>query len=280
MAVLSTGSPVRLRLPTMPTVAAGTAELYYEVRGGGPPVLFIMGATGDGGHFTRVAELLADEFTVVTYDRRGNSRSPRPSGWSGTSIAEQADDAVALLRALDLVPAAVFATSLGAVYGVWLVLHRPEMLRGAILHEPGLRAVLARREQAAAQTRQAVENGLAAGGPPGAVEAFWRHVAGDAGWDALPASVRERILGNGETLVEVEVGSYESYRPDDAELAAVELPVMMLAGEETLPRFVEAAAWVADRLGVEVERVPGGHAAYHTHPRELVDVIRPFLRRL
>jgi alpha-beta hydrolase superfamily lysophospholipase len=39
-----------------------------------------MGATGDAGHFERLAKLLADGFTVVTYDRRGNGRSPRPPG--------------------------------------------------------------------------------------------------------------------------------------------------------------------------------------------------------
>ena len=56
------------------------AHLYYEVRGSGPPLLLIMGATGDAGHFERVADLLADDHTVVTYDRRGNGRSPVPRG--------------------------------------------------------------------------------------------------------------------------------------------------------------------------------------------------------
>lgn len=86
----------------MPTVTVNGAELYYEVRGGGPPVLFIMGATGTGGVFETVAEILSDEFTVATYDRRGNGRSPRPAGWETTSAEEQADDAAALLDALDL----------------------------------------------------------------------------------------------------------------------------------------------------------------------------------
>ena len=82
----------------MPTVAVNGAELYYEVRGTGPTVLLIMGATGDGGHFDRLADLLADEFTVMTYDRRGNGRSPAPAGWTTTSPEEQADDAAALLK--------------------------------------------------------------------------------------------------------------------------------------------------------------------------------------
>jgi hypothetical protein len=45
--------------------------------------------TGDAGHHAEVADLLASEFTVVTYNRRGNSRGPRPQGWTATSIDEQ-----------------------------------------------------------------------------------------------------------------------------------------------------------------------------------------------
>ena len=70
-----------------------------------------MGFTGDGGHFETLAELLADEFTVVTYDRRGNGRSPRPAGWAKTSPQAQADDAAALLAALGLAPAGVYGSS-------------------------------------------------------------------------------------------------------------------------------------------------------------------------
>ena len=82
-------------------VVNGTT-LYYEKQGTGTAVLLIAGSTGDAGNFTRAADLLADEFAVVTYDRRGNSRSPRPTGWTATSVAEQADDAAGLIDALDL----------------------------------------------------------------------------------------------------------------------------------------------------------------------------------
>jgi len=64
----------------MPWATVNGAELYYEIRGSGPPVVLIMGGTGDGGHFDTLADFLADEFTVVTYDRRGNGRSPVPPG--------------------------------------------------------------------------------------------------------------------------------------------------------------------------------------------------------
>jgi hypothetical protein len=51
----------------MPRREINGAELHYELQGSGPPVLLVMGGTGDGGHFATLAPLLADEFTVVTY---------------------------------------------------------------------------------------------------------------------------------------------------------------------------------------------------------------------
>lgn len=59
--------------PAMATVDVNTATLYFERRGDGPPLLLVPGAAGDAGIWDTVADALADEFTVVTYDRRGNS---------------------------------------------------------------------------------------------------------------------------------------------------------------------------------------------------------------
>ena len=86
----------------MSLVEVNGATLYYEVRGEGPPFLMIPGTPGYSGHYVPLAELLADEFTVVTFDRRGNSRSPQPEHRDKTSVREQADDAAALLQWLDL----------------------------------------------------------------------------------------------------------------------------------------------------------------------------------
>src|SRR5437879_3223234 len=51
------------------------ARLYFETRGSGPLMLLIPGANGDANAFPPFANLLANEFTVVTYDRRGYTRS-------------------------------------------------------------------------------------------------------------------------------------------------------------------------------------------------------------
>jgi pimeloyl-ACP methyl ester carboxylesterase len=56
------------------------AQLYHQVRGSGPALLMIHGTGADSGCYDKVAARLASDFTVVTYDRRGWSRSPRPAG--------------------------------------------------------------------------------------------------------------------------------------------------------------------------------------------------------
>ena len=149
----------------MPRVTVNGAELYHEVRGAGPPALLIMGATGDGGHFDAFADVLAEEFTVVTYDRRGNGRSPVPAGWATTSPEEQADDAAALLTALGVGPAAIFGTSSGGNFALCLLVRHPEVASGAILHDPGLYALVDDFDAVRAPVRALVRSAREAGGP-------------------------------------------------------------------------------------------------------------------
>src|SRR6187431_1884048 len=113
----------------MPRTSVNGTELYYEIRGTGAPVLLVMGGSGDGGHFDAIADLLCDEFTLVTYDRRGNGRSPVPAGWETTSPEEQADDAAGLLAALVRSPAVVCGTSSGAPFALCLLGRHPAAVR-------------------------------------------------------------------------------------------------------------------------------------------------------
>jgi pimeloyl-ACP methyl ester carboxylesterase len=264
----------------MPTVTANETELYYEVRGAGPPFLLIMGATGDGGHFDAFAELLADEFTVISYDRRGNGRSPAPTGWTTTSPEEQADDAAALLDVLGTGPAAVFGTSSGGNYALCLLVRHPGRVRGVILHEPGLYALVDDVDAVRAPVRALIQKEMATGGPSVAVEAFWRYVAGDDGWNRLAPTLRERLRAAASTLFDVELGTYELYLPDEETLTALSAPVRLIVSEDGLPFFAEITRRLGARLAVDIATTPGTHAAYHDHPQDLAELIRPFLRQV
>jgi pimeloyl-ACP methyl ester carboxylesterase len=258
------------------TVQANGAELYHEVCGAGPPVLCISGATGDAGHFARLAELLADEFTVVCYDRRGNSRSSIPAGTTTSPVEEHADDAAALLQALGLAPAAVVANSGGAIVALALSIHHPEVVRVAALDEPPMIAEIPSREQAMAALGPIFEAGVQSGGSPEAVERFLDFASGGV-FRQLEPALRQRMVGNGRALFGTEFG-WETYRPDDATLAGIAVPIEVLAGRDTAPPFAQAAAWLAARLGTRVRELPGAHVPMFTHPEELAATLRPLLR--
>ena len=190
----------------MASIAVNGTTLYYELRGSGPPLLFISGATGDAGHWTEVADAdLVSEYTVLSYDRRANSRSPRPENWTTAPIDEQADDAAELLRALDLAPAVAYGNSQGAIILTSLALRHPSLLRGAIFHEPPYAAVTSAAEERGVKLQQLISDGMAKGGPPMATELFLRWIAGDKTFEALDPELRDRMLGNGEVLFGLEL---------------------------------------------------------------------------
>ena len=261
-------------------VAVNGTTLYYEIHGTGPSVLCIAGTTGDAGHFTQVATQLADELTIVTYDRRGNSRSPRPEGWTQTSVPEQAEDAAALIQALQLAPVAVFATDAGGRIGLDLLIRFPHLLRGVILHEPVLPSVLRHPEHVIGPVQAAIFQGFQAKGLPGGVEAVLRYVAGDAAMAAIPSQTLERLLQNAETVFGIERSEeFANWCPTEAALATVQVPVAVLMGRESAEFFGEMANWLAPRLNTPVITAPGGHAAYFDHAPELAETLRPILRR-
>jgi pimeloyl-ACP methyl ester carboxylesterase len=265
-------------------IDTGTTKLYHEVHGSGPPLLLITGAIGDAGGWGRVLPLLAEEFTVVTYDRRAMSRSPRPAGWAATSIAEQADDAAALLRALALGPALVVGHSGGASIACGLVARHPGLVRHAVLYEPPLIAVAPGAETMVAGAKAAIDRAVGEGGPRQAMEQAMRADGGDEAIDLLIASTPpadlERMLGNGAVFFEIELPMFASFVPDRDGMRAGGVPLTVALGADNRDTwFGAASAWLAEGTGAELVELPGGHGGLVTHPEALVELVRGVARR-
>ncbi len=260
-------------------VDIGDTRLYCEVHGTGPSLVLVPGASGDGGYLQPLADALADEFTVVTYDRRGNSRSPRPEGWTRTSSEEQARDIAGLVRALDVAPAVVLGNSSGAIIALYAVMEHKRLFRGALLHEPALLSVLQHPEDVMVVMQPMIKDAMAKGGPRAAMEAFVGFAAGES-IRPLPGPVIQRMLNNGEVFFGLEFGTFESWRPDEERLRALSVPVKLLVGEESPPFFGEIGLWIAERLGNEVVRVPGGHVGMIDRLHDFVEAVRPLVRAM
>src|SRR5215210_5408383 len=94
---------------TTEKVISEGAEIYCERRGNGPILLLITGAMGDAGFYSSSADILANEFTVVSYDRRSNSRSTGDRNTAMT-VAQQARDAAAIISAMGANKATIFGS--------------------------------------------------------------------------------------------------------------------------------------------------------------------------
>jgi pimeloyl-ACP methyl ester carboxylesterase len=251
----------------------GDLELYHEVRGAGPVVLLVPPVPGDGGQFEALAAAL-NGYTVVTYDRRGTSRSPRPRGWTATTVAEQADDAADLLRRVTSDSAVIYGTSNGAMIGLELALRHPESVSMALLHEPPLLSVLADPEPVGRMLGELIGAGMERGGPVGALDAFLRFAYGDGLVDQIDPALRARMDANAATVFSIELPGFQAYRPDEGALRSLGVPVRLLVGEDqALPFFGEAATWLAERLGTSVVTSPGAHGPHWSHPVELAALI-------
>src|SRR5687768_10908404 len=85
---------------------------------------------------------MSNEFTVVTYDTRGNSRSLLDGPPSDVAVETHADDAMRLIAALGAERAHVLGNSSGAVIGLELVTRHGECLDTLIAHEPPVMSLL------------------------------------------------------------------------------------------------------------------------------------------
>jgi pimeloyl-ACP methyl ester carboxylesterase len=257
---------------------AGGTELYFEARGEGDPLLLIAGGLADAGQFSVLAEELASGSRVITYDRRGNSRSPAPAGWSSTSVDEQADDAAALLEGLGIAAASVYGHSIGAQVALDLALRRPEMVHTAVLQDPAMMSVLADPGATLAIVGPVIEEAMQAGGPPAAADAFYRFAVGGA-LNALDPETYERMKANGAVLFGVEFEPLSGWMPDEGALRRSRVPVLILSGEESPAFFLEAGEWLGRRLHAPVERVPGGHGAPFDHGPAVAARVAQFLEK-
>ena len=115
---------------------ADGAGLYFERRGDGPPLLMITGGGGDCAYYSAIAGILATDYTVVTYDRRGNSRSLLRGGPATITMAQQSADAVAVLRACGFESAMIFGNSGGATIALDLAATHPQVIQTVVAHEP------------------------------------------------------------------------------------------------------------------------------------------------
>ena len=242
-----------------PTVEGAGVPLAFVERGEGPAVLLVHGIASDAAALAGPCEELAADARVIAYDRRGYGASGAPEPYGGTTVEEQAEDAGALLRALDAHPAVVCGDGFGALVALDLLRRHGALVRGVVLCNPPLFALVPEATEVLAAQRQAIEEAVRERGPEAGVEAWLSGRADDEALSRARASHRGFFA---------DYAGLASLPVSRRELRALDRPAVVLTGPWSPPTIRAAADRLADLLPA-ARRVTDG---------DLVDAARSMLR--
>jgi esterase len=259
-------------MPTTPTVTSDLhhdergrrtvngIRLYYEEHGTGAPILCVHGAGSSALVWSDAVRELARLGRVISYDRRGCTRSERPEPYDRTSVAEHVDDAAALLDALAAVPAVVIGRSYGGTVATDLALRYPDRVRALVVLEGD-----APRELAPATAEwvdalaERLREAAAQAGVDAVAEGLISDVLGEGAWRSLPEELRQVLTQNGPAIL-AEVQGEWWLPADAAALATIEQPTLLVAATDSRPELREPTEALAGALpNARIARVGGGH---------------------
>lgn len=229
-------------------------ELAYEARGAGAPVLVIHGIASDAAAWERFARALEPHARVVVYDRRGYGESGMPDPYEGTTVEEQAEDAAALMRAVDAAPALVVGDGLGALVALDLAKRHRALVRAAVLFDPPLFAFVGEATEKLSAERVVLEEALRADGPEAAVEAWLDATSGPASGEKAANSAGSSPLGDrararrAHRAFFADYAGLTSWPATRGELRALDVEAVVLTGPQSAPHIVAAADALAGLL--------------------------------
>ena len=112
--------------------------LHCRIRSVELAVLIIDDGAADANGFNALTTHLESDFTILSYDRRGLSRSVLKPGAPPVDVSRHTGDAPMVLAEVTSEPAFVFSVSIGALIGLDLVTTHPVQIRMLVAHEPPL----------------------------------------------------------------------------------------------------------------------------------------------
>ncbi|MEI6240469.1 MAG: alpha/beta fold hydrolase [Planctomycetia bacterium] len=263
-------------------IALPDTSLAVHTRGSGLPLLLLHGFPLDHTMWAG-QDPLADEVRLIVPDQRGFGHSPGPPP---ASIAQLADDAVALLDALHVAePAVVCGLSMGGYVAEHVAAKHPHRVRAVILVDTKLEddtpEARAAREKLAATVARVGQEAVAEAMIPNLL------ASSDAG-RARPAraaveeQLRRTIHATPVATITAALAALAA-RPDMVEpMRAVTVPVLLVVGAEdtiTPPECMQRAERVLREPQLLI--MPHcGHLAPLEDPDTFNAAVRAFLREV
>ena len=270
------------------TLKVPGASIYYEVQGAGPLLVMIPGGPTDAGVFAGLAASLADRYTVVAYDPRGNSRSVFDAEPKEQNLDIHGDDAALLIKAIGDKPAYVFGSSGGAQIGLNLAARHPGQVRALVAHEPPCIRLLPEPSEAIAMLDELYDI-YRREGAGAAIQAFMErtgmddeHLQDGSPRTDQPPEVEQmfaRINGNLDYFFAHGLKPISFYVPDVEALRAGPARIVIGVGERSAGQPAgRTALALAERLGAKPVVFPGDHNGYGIDPIAFAEILHATLR--
>jgi pimeloyl-ACP methyl ester carboxylesterase len=249
--------------------------LYYQTRGSGPVLMLLGGGPSNADTLAPLADVLAAGHTVVTYDRRGYSRSRLDDPAEPATISVHGDDLRLLIGALGPGSVSVFGTSFGALIALDLAARAPDSFGTMIVHEPPFGQLLTGDERQPFDLNVGAEPD--AGAALNAIAAsigVKREAAGDAA-----ATRAQAPSADVELFISRDVPAIGSFHLDLDRLRPAAGRITVTASEDGRGFYpYECAQRLADSLGTPLVELPGNHAGMIQHPAAFAGRLEALLR--
>ncbi|WP_176489037.1 alpha/beta fold hydrolase [Rhizorhabdus dicambivorans] len=263
------------------TVISDNAELVFDYEGSGPLLLTISGGGGTAPRFAPISSLLKDDYTVVRYDRRGNSRSTGDKT-KPLDMAQQARDAAAIINALGKDGAYVLGESAGANIALALVADHPNVVRGAVFHEPPIISLLPDAAEQFAFLDE-VADLYEREGAPAAMHLFAKSIIGFA----PTVEADERRMGDADATSNLdfffakEFHNISHFKPNLERLKHSKVPMVAVAGKKSgTAYYARSTKLLSEAIGCRFSLMSEHHLGFIAEPATFAAEIRPLLNDL
>ena len=267
------------------SLATGIEVSLLEAGSGGRPLLLVHGFTGAKEDFADQVDLLAaDGWHVAAPDLRGHGASDHPAGLDAYSLETFATDVLALADSLGWPRFTLLGHSMGGMVVQHVALEAPDRLVGLILMDT-THGPLGGIDAASIELGKTV---VAEGGMALLVEAQ-RDRAGDLATaaDQRLRQTRPGYIEFGESKSRASSGDMWIAMIDEivfnqpdrlADLAALDVPTLVIVGEQDQPFLPHADALAAAIPGAQRATISdAGHSPQFENPEEWYRVLRGFL---
>ena len=216
-------------------------RVFVEEHGAGEPLFLLHGGFAGAESWQAQIAAFAEEYQVFVPERRGHGRSPDVPGPYTTEV--MAAETALVIQTLARGPAHVVGWSDGAYVAAFLALHRPELVRSAVL----------------------IGQALARAGETEGVRALIHQGYGQS----APDVVADKIITLWREPLEMPI----------AELAEITAPVLVMQGDDDGVRIDWNLALARALPRGQFAVIPGtGHGAPMQKPAVVNRIILDFLR--